>query len=190
MKNVDLTGATSDRASFSFDFHFEEHPDRPTDLSGSNLSNASFRQSRMNGVNFSKANLSAADLSGATLKHAKFMGAILSGAILTGADLEGAKLEGAKYSRVTKFPDGFQIPLAMVLTEKIAFSIQGDFVVGEKFDVWVVIDTANTVAGWEFDLHFDAGILNAVDVSEGSFFSLEEGKTFFQKGEIDNKLGQ
>ena len=56
-------------------------------------------------------------------------------------------------------------------------------------DFQIPVDTANTLTGWEFDLHFDAGILNAVDVSEGSFFSLEEGKTFFQKGEIDNKLG-
>ena len=68
--------------------------------------------------------------------------------------MTGADLEGAKYSWATKFPDGFQIPLVMVLTEKIAFSTQGDFVVGEEFDVWVVIDTTNTIAGWEFDLHF------------------------------------
>ena len=45
------------------------------------------------------------------------------------------------------------------------------------------------LAGWQFDIAFDTGRLEALDVSEGSFLKADGGTTFFQSGSIDNAGG-
>ncbi len=45
------------------------------------------------------------------------------------------------------------------------------------------------LAGWQFDIAFDAAILEAVNVSEGNFLKTG-GTTFFQGGSIDNVAGK
>ena len=46
------------------------------------------------------------------------------------------------------------------------------------------------LAGWQFDIAFDPNILEAIDVSEGSFLKAGGGTTFFQAETIDNAAGK
>ena len=46
------------------------------------------------------------------------------------------------------------------------------------------------LAGWQFDIAFDPGVLEAIDVSEGDFLKTDGGTTFFQRGRIDNAAGK
>ena len=46
------------------------------------------------------------------------------------------------------------------------------------------------LAGWQFDITFNPGVLEAIGVSEGNFLKITGGSTFFQKGRIENKSGK
>ena len=58
------------------------------------------------------ADLSRANLNGATLEGADLRGANLIGADLTGANLRNAELDGIRFDATTKWPEGFQPPVA------------------------------------------------------------------------------
>ena len=45
-------------------------------------------------------------------------------------------------------------------------------------------------AGWQFDITFDPAVLEAIEVSAGDFLKTGGGTTFFQKGTIDNTIGE
>ena len=73
---------------------------RYANLSGANLTNASFGGANLRDANLSGADLRYANLSGADLTRASFNGAKLSDADLSGADLTGANFTGASLTNV------------------------------------------------------------------------------------------
>ena len=46
------------------------------------------------------------------------------------------------------------------------------------------------LAGWQFDIAFDPGILEAIDVTDGDFLKKNGADTFFRDGRIDNANGK
>ena len=76
-------------------------------LRGANLQNASLTFADLSGADLFGADLSDADLEGADLRKANLTFANLRGAYLRGADLSGADLREAFYSRLTRWPEGF-----------------------------------------------------------------------------------
>jgi uncharacterized protein YjbI with pentapeptide repeats len=88
-RELDLSGADLSGASF-----------KAANFSGANLGKVSFRDAKLNGANFAGADLretdlSNADISGASLVRADISGAILEGANLSMTDLNHANLKGA-----------------------------------------------------------------------------------------------
>jgi len=73
--------------------------------------------------------------------------------------------------------------------ENINFSTNEDITVGEMFILSISVESFQPVAGWEFDLKFNPDILQAISSSEGNFFTVNDSKTFFQQGAINNELG-
>ena len=73
--------------------------------------------------------------------------------------------------------------------ENINFSTNGDVTVGEVFILSIIVESFQTMAGWEFDLKFAPDTLKVISVSEGNFFTVNDNKTFFQPGVINNELG-
>jgi hypothetical protein len=59
---------------------------------------------------------------------------------------------------------------------------------GDTFDVSITITDATDLTFWQFDLAFDAALLTATSVSEGTFMS-SFGATSFVPGVIDNTSG-
>jgi hypothetical protein len=57
------------------------------------------------------------------------------------------------------------------------------------FILSILVESFQPVAGWEFDLKFAPDILKVISVSEGNFFTVNDSKTFFQPGVINNELG-
>ncbi len=62
--------------------------------------------------------------------------------------------------------------------------------VGDTFTVQLNAENVTDLAGWQTDIAFDSAVLEAVEVSEGDFLKAEGVDTFFQAGEIDNKIGR
>ena len=59
------------------------------------------------------------------------------------------------------------------------------------FGTFVLDITANlyNLSGWQFDIAFDASMLEAMDITEGDLLKSDGGTTFFQSGRIDNTKG-
>ena len=92
-RELDLSGADLSDASF-----------KAANFSGANLSGAIFRDAKLNGANFAGADLrntdfSNADISGASLIRADISGANLDGANLSMTDLNHANLRGANLTQ-------------------------------------------------------------------------------------------
>ena len=62
--------------------------------------------------------------------------------------------------------------------------------VGETFTLDLSAEDVTDLAGWQFDITFDAAGLEAIEVNEGNFLKTDAGTTFFQKGTINNKTGK
>ena len=62
--------------------------------------------------------------------------------------------------------------------------------IGDTFTFDVRAENVSDLAGWQFDIAFDATILEAIDVSEGDFLKADGGSTFFQSGRIDDAGGK
>ena len=62
--------------------------------------------------------------------------------------------------------------------------------IGDTFEFDVRAESISDLAGWQFDIALDPGVLEAVDVSEGDFLKTDGGATFFQSGRIDNAAGK
>ena len=62
--------------------------------------------------------------------------------------------------------------------------------VGDSFILDIRAENVFDLAGWQFDIAFDPGVLEAIDVSEGDFLKTDGGTTFFQRGRIDNAAGK
>jgi uncharacterized protein YjbI with pentapeptide repeats len=93
-------------------------------LSGANLTGVEMISAQLTGAELiwaklSDVDLTGVDLSGAFLKNANLAGADLSAADLTGAVLDGAQLARAKYTKITRWPDGFDpVAAGAVLVEE------------------------------------------------------------------------
>ena len=62
--------------------------------------------------------------------------------------------------------------------------------IGDTFTVDLNAENLSNLAGWQFDISFDATVLEAVEVNEGDLLKTGGGTTFFQKGTIDNTTGK
>ena len=62
--------------------------------------------------------------------------------------------------------------------------------VGETFTLRLHAEKVSDFAGWQGDLTFDKAVLKANRVTEGGFLKQNGGRTFFQKGTINNQLGE
>ena len=61
---------------------------------------------------------------------------------------------------------------------------------GDNFTIDIRFEGAMDLAGWQFDMAFNPGTLEAVAVSEGDLLKAPGGSTFFQAGRIDNASGK
>ena len=62
--------------------------------------------------------------------------------------------------------------------------------VGDTFTVHLKTENVTDLVGWQSDITFNPTVLKANSVSEGDFLKQGDGRTFFQKGTIDNKAGK
>ena len=62
--------------------------------------------------------------------------------------------------------------------------------IGDTFTVELNAENVSDLAGWQFDISFDATVLEVVEVNEGDFLKTESSTTFFQEGTIDNATGK
>ena len=62
--------------------------------------------------------------------------------------------------------------------------------VGDTFTLDISAENVPDLAGWQFDIAFDAAMLKAIEVSEGGFLKTEGATTFFQRGTINNAAGR
>ena len=62
--------------------------------------------------------------------------------------------------------------------------------VGDTFTLDISAENVPNLAGWQFNIAFDAAMLKAIEVNEGGFLKTEGATTFFQRGTIDNTAGR
>ena len=62
--------------------------------------------------------------------------------------------------------------------------------IGDTFTVHLKTENVNDLVGWQSDITFNPTVLKANSVSEGNFLKQGDGRTFFQKGTIDNATGK
>ncbi len=61
---------------------------------------------------------------------------------------------------------------------------------GDTFTLEIRAEDIYNLAGWQFDMTYDAALLEAVEVNEGDFLKTGDGATFFQRGTIENRSGK
>ena len=62
--------------------------------------------------------------------------------------------------------------------------------VGDTFTLDIRAENVPDLAGWQFDIAFDAAALKAIEVNEGEFLKTGGATTFFQRGTINNTAGR
>ena len=62
--------------------------------------------------------------------------------------------------------------------------------VGDTFTLDLSAENVPDLAGWQFDIAFDATALKAIEVNEGEFLKTGGATTFFQRGTINNTAGR
>ena len=73
----------------------------------------------------------------------------------------------------------------------IGYALPNDVIsVGDMFTLDLYAEDVTSLAGWQFDIAFDPARLEAIEVRKGYFLESEGGETSFQKGTIDNQLGE
>ena len=78
-----------------------------------------------------------------------------------------------------------------VLNPRVGYAFSQPIIdVGDTFTLEIRTEDIFNLAGWQFDIAYDATVLEAVEVNEGDFLKTEGGTTFFQKGQIDNATGK
>ena len=80
-----------------------------------------------------------------------------------------------------------------VFQPSIRFNLSTDATqveVGDTFTVHLKTENVTDLAGWQSDITFDPAVLKANSVNEGNFLKQGDGRTFFQKGTINNKTGK
>ena len=61
---------------------------------------------------------------------------------------------------------------------------------GDTFTVHLKTENVTDLVGWQSDITFNPTVLKANSVNEGNFLKQGDGRTFFQKGTIDNATGK
>ena len=61
---------------------------------------------------------------------------------------------------------------------------------GDTFTLRLNAANMTDLAGWQTDIVFDPALLKANSITEGNFLKQGSGRTFFQKGTINNKQGK
>ena len=59
---------------------------------------------------------------------------------------------------------------------------------GDTFTLNLNAENVTDFAGWQADIAYDHNVLEAIEVNEGDFLSIDGGTTFFEKGSIDNTV--
>ena len=78
-----------------------------------------------------------------------------------------------------------------VLNPRVGYAFSQPIIdTGDTFTLEIRAEDIFNLAGWQFDIAYDSGVLEAVEVNEGDFLKTEGGATFFQKGQIDNTTGK
>ena len=73
----------------------------------------------------------------------------------------------------------------------IGYALPNDVIaVGDTFTLDLYAEDVTSLAGWQFDIAFDPARLEALEVRKGYLLGSEGGVTSFQKGTIDNQLGE
>ena len=75
----------------------------------------------------------------------------------------------------------------------ISFSLSTDAMQVEARDTFTVhlkTENVDDLVGWQSNITFDPTVLKAKSVSEGDFLKQGDGRTFFEKGTIDNTTGK
>ena len=62
--------------------------------------------------------------------------------------------------------------------------------IGDTFTLNFNAENISDLAGWQFDISFDATVLEVVEVNEGDFLKAAGSTTLFPKGTIDNTAGK
>ncbi|RKU21378.1 hypothetical protein C6500_06370 [Candidatus Poribacteria bacterium] len=62
--------------------------------------------------------------------------------------------------------------------------------VGDTFTLRLLAENVTDFAGWQGDVTFNPAMLKANRVNEGDFLKQDSGRTFFQRGTINNQLGK
>ena len=80
-----------------------------------------------------------------------------------------------------------------VVQPSISFNLSTDATqveVGDTFTVHLKTENVDDLVGWQSNVTFNPAVLKAKSVSEGDFLKQGDGRTFFQKGKIDNATGK
>ena len=75
----------------------------------------------------------------------------------------------------------------------IGFSLSTDATqveVGDTFTVHLKTENVDDLVGWQSNITFNPAVLKVKSVSEGDFLKQGDGRTFFEKGTIDNSTGK
>ena len=75
----------------------------------------------------------------------------------------------------------------------ISFSLSTDAMqveTGDTFTVHLKTENVDDLVGWQSNITFNPAVLKVKSVSEGDFLKQGDGRTFFEKGTIDNATGE
>ena len=78
-----------------------------------------------------------------------------------------------------------------VLNPRVGYAFSQPIIdAGDTFTLEIRAEDIYNLAGWQFDIAYDAVVLEAVKVNEGDFLKTGDGATFFQRGTIENRSGK
>ena len=78
-----------------------------------------------------------------------------------------------------------------VLNPRVGYAFSQPIIdAGDTFTLEIRAEDIYNLAGWQFDIAYDAAVLEAVKVNEGDFLKTGDGATFFQRGTIENRSGK
>ena len=93
----------------------------------------------------------------------------------------------ANYNSFFGFETGTEYTLAMGVGYTVS---KTPIHLNDTFTLNIRAENISNLAGWQFDIAFDAAVLEAIDVTEGDFLKTDGGTTFSQGGQIDNAAGK
>ena len=78
-----------------------------------------------------------------------------------------------------------------VLNPRVGYAFSQPIIdAGDTFTLEIRAEDIYNLAGWQFDIAYDAALLEAVEVNEGDFLKTGGEATFFHRGTIENRSGK